>query len=260
MNNLKCPRCNSTDYYKKGLTRKDKQRWKCRKCGSRFTNKSGSAQKNILIIPDLHAPFIRDGYLEFCIDMYSKWDCNQVIFLGDLVDNHYSSYHETDPDGLSATEELNKAKKQINQFYKAFPYATVLIGNHDAIPNRKAFTSGVSKAWVKSISEVLDVPNWEFKQGHWEGKTYLCHGMKKKAKQRMMDDMTNVIQGHYHSESYIYYNVGADRKTFAMQLGCGIDNNNYAMAYARDFSRQHINLGILLNGETPVIEYMLLGR
>ncbi len=217
-----------------------------------------SDNSNILVIPDLHAPFIRDGYLEFCVAMKKKWNCKRVIFLGDLIDNHYSSYHETDPDGYSAIEELNKAIDQIQDFYKEFPYALVMIGNHDAIPDRKAFTSGVSSKWVKSIDEVLKVPNWEFKQGHREGNTYFCHGMKKKAKQRMMDDMTNVVQGHYHSESYIYYNVGADRKTFAMQLGCGIDNNKYAMAYARDFSRQHINLGILVGGTVPVLEYMEL--
>ena len=215
-----------------------------------------ATDSNILIIPDLHAPFVRIGYLDFCIEMKRKWDCDKIIFIGDLVDNHYSSFHETDPDGLSAKEELDQAINQIQAFYSAFPYATVLIGNHDSIPNRKAFTGGVSSRWVKSIKEMLQVPNWDFKVEHWEGNILFCHGMGRKAKGRMKQDMVSIVQGHYHSESYIIYQVGTDRKTFAMQLGCGMDNNTYASAYAKNFMRQHINVGILLGGKTPLIEYM----
>ena len=34
--------------------------------------KSIEKNKNVLIIADLHAPFIREGYLAFCIEMYKK--------------------------------------------------------------------------------------------------------------------------------------------------------------------------------------------
>ena len=217
-----------------------------------------STDSNILIIPDPHAPFIRDGYLDFCIEMKKKWECEKIIFLGDLIDNHYSSFHETDPDGYSATEELDKAIEQIQGFYSAFPHAVVTIGNHDAIPNRKAFSSGVSARWVKSVDEMLKVPNWEFKETHWEGNIMFCHGLGRKAHTRMKQDMVSVVQGHYHSESYIRYQVGRDRKTFAMQLGCGIDHRAYAAAYAKHFMRQHINVGVLLKGKVPLIEYMEL--
>jgi hypothetical protein len=32
-----------------------------------------------------------------------------LFFIGDIIDNHYSSYHESDPDGYSAGEELDRA-------------------------------------------------------------------------------------------------------------------------------------------------------
>ena len=57
---------------------------------------------NILIIGDIHAPFNLESYLSFCRIQQEKFKCGRVIFIGDLIDNHYSSYHETDPDGLSA--------------------------------------------------------------------------------------------------------------------------------------------------------------
>ncbi|GAH23006.1 unnamed protein product, partial [marine sediment metagenome] len=39
----------------------------------------------ILAIGDVHAPCTRKGYMQFCRDMYSEWDCDQIVFIGDLV-------------------------------------------------------------------------------------------------------------------------------------------------------------------------------
>ena len=69
--------------------------------------------RNILVIGDLHAPFTKFGYLEFCKSIYYKYKCTDVIFIGDLLDNHVASFHETDPDGMGGREELYKAKEQI---------------------------------------------------------------------------------------------------------------------------------------------------
>jgi hypothetical protein len=47
-------------------------------------------ERRILVIGDIHAPFVLDGYLEFCKETYARHNCNQVIFIGDILDNHYS--------------------------------------------------------------------------------------------------------------------------------------------------------------------------
>ena len=71
--------------------------------------------RNVLVIGDLHAPFIKgqcndgESYLEHCLEMYAKYNCNQVIQIGDCIDSHYSSFHETHPDGFGAGEELDRA-------------------------------------------------------------------------------------------------------------------------------------------------------
>lgn len=214
------------------------------------------SRNNVLIIPDLHAPFVREHYLNFCKFIYGKWNCKEVYFLGDLLDNHYASFHETDPDGYSANVELQKAITQLEGFHKAFPVAKVVLGNHDNIPNRKAFNAGISNKWIKGIDEILDFPGWEYSDVFWHNGIMICHGLGRQAHARMKEDMVSVIQGHYHSKSYITYQVGTDRKTFAMQLGCGIDNNTYAMAYGKWYPRQHINVGVLIEGDLPLIEYM----
>ena len=43
-------------------------------------------ESRILVIGDLHEPFCLDGYLQFCKDTYSKYNCNKVIFIGDVID------------------------------------------------------------------------------------------------------------------------------------------------------------------------------
>jgi len=45
-------------------------------------------ERRILVIGDIHAPFTLCGYLEFCKETYAKYNCNQVIFIGDIIDNH----------------------------------------------------------------------------------------------------------------------------------------------------------------------------
>lgn len=213
----------------------------------------------ILVVGDLHAPFTREGYLEFCQDIYRKYDCNEVIFIGDLIDNHFSSFHDTDPDGHGAAEELRLAKQQIQQWYKVFPKARVCIGNHDLIPVRKAFNAGLSKLWIKPISEVLDTTNWIYEEEFYINEVLYTHGTGRKANKRMHADLISVVQGHYHSESYVEYSVGKFKKMFAMQVGCGVDDKSYAMAYGRHFDKMHINCGVVLeNGTLPILEYMKL--
>ena len=57
-------------------------------------------ETRVLVIGDLHEPFCLDSYLKHCKDVYSKYNCNRVVFIGDVIDNHYSSYHETNADGM----------------------------------------------------------------------------------------------------------------------------------------------------------------
>jgi len=214
---------------------------------------------NILIIGDLHAPFTLPKYLEFCLEQQRKYQCGKVIFIGDIIDNHYSSYHESDPDGMSAGAELDKAINDIQAYYKAFPVATVIIGNHDRLVHRKAFTGGVSKRWVKEYNEVLKVPNWDFVENVDIFNVNINHGEGGTARTKMKKELQSQIQGHLHSDFYIEYIVGKNFRIFGMQVGCGVDHHSYAMAYGKNFKKPAIGCGVLLNkGTLPIIIPMIL--
>ncbi len=70
-------------------------------------------ESRVLCIGDLHEPFCLDGYLEFCQEQYANYNCNQVVFIGDVVDSHFSSFHETDADGMGGGDELDLAITKI---------------------------------------------------------------------------------------------------------------------------------------------------
>ena len=214
--------------------------------------KALKVKKNVLVIGDLHEPFCLDNYLSHCIETYNKYKCNEVVFIGDIIDNHASSYHETDPDGHSAGQELKMAIQRIKQWYQAFPKATVIIGNHDRLIMRKAYSSGLSKMWIKDYAEVLGTPGWNFTESIEIDDVLYIHGEGGTARARVRRDLQSIVQGHLHSQAYIDWCVGAKFKLFGMQVGCGIDHKSYAMAYGKEGPKPAIACGVVLQGEVPI--------
>ena len=84
-------------------------------------------ETRVLVIGDLHEPFCLDNYLQHCIESYAKYNCNKVVFIGDVIDNHYSSYHETDPNGMGAADELEYAIERLSKWHTALPKEEVTI-------------------------------------------------------------------------------------------------------------------------------------
>lgn len=219
---------------------------------------------NTLVIGDTHIPFEREGYLEHCIEVSRRYNCGNVIHIGDVIDSAYSSFHETNPDGLSAGDELEYAVEKIKDWYKSFPRVKVCLGNHDLIINRKAFSSGLSKRWIKGLNEVLEVPNWDFDLEHMLHGVLYTHGTgtsgNNAAYNKALQKRISVVQGHLHSEASVRWNVSEVDRIFAMQVGCGVDDKKYAFDYAKAFPRKFImSCGVVLNkGTLPIIEPMKL--
>ena len=206
----------------------------------------------VLCIGDLHEPFCVAGYLKHCKDIYNKYNCNKVVFIGDVIDNHYSSFHEADPDGMGAGDELDQAIDKLAKWYKAFPVADVCIGNHDRIIARKAFSGGVPKRWLKKINEVLEVPGWTFAERFEIDGIQYVHGESGKAIKKAKDDMMSTVQGHRHTEFGIEYGFGLNHAIFGCAVGCGIDVRSYAMAYGKNFKKPAIGCATILDGHPSV--------
>ena len=213
--------------------------------------------RNILVVGDLHCPFDLEGYLEFCLEQYETYNINHVIFIGDILDNHAFSYHEADPDGMSAGLELEKSIEKVSHWYSAFPDADVCIGNHDRIAARKSFTGGIPKAWIRSYNEVLNTPNWNWVESVVYDDVLYEHGEGGQAQTKAKNNLMSSVCGHTHTEAYCKWFVGKRYRIFAMQTGCGVDSSSYAAAYARNYKKQAIGCSVILNNGTLPINLLM---
>tara|TARA_R110000772_G_scaffold128454_3_gene236131 strand:+ start:704 stop:1426 length:723 start_codon:yes stop_codon:yes gene_type:complete len=208
---------------------------------------------NVLVIGDLHEPFCLDEYLDWCLEQYETYNCNEVVFIGDVIDNHYSSYHETSADGMGGADELDLAIKKIARWYDVFTKATVIIGNHDRLIMRKAQTSAIPSKWIKSYKEVLQVPEWNFVERYEKNGVQFIHGEGGTARTKSRADMMNTVQGHLHTQCYTEHYVGKKFRIYGTQVGCGINHESYAMAYAKYGKKPAIGCAVILNnGKTPI--------
>lgn len=234
---------------KLGVTRSSLWRWRRKQLRPKLRQR----RRNVLAIGDLHAPFCLPKYLDFCIAQRERFKCDQIVFMGDVIDSHYSSYHETDPDGLSGGDELTLAVQQLRGWVSAFPNSIVCTGNHDRIVCRKAFTGGIPKKWIKEYNEVLEAPGWKFVDEFVMDGVQYIHGEGGTARIKARNDKFSTVQGHLHTQSYVENLIGRDTRIFGMQVGCGIDRRAYAMAYAKTDPKPAIGCGAILdNGQLPI--------
>ena len=245
------PQLNRTDVFKNAFF--DNSNWENKAIES--FKKALKVKKNVLVIGDLHLPFTLDGYLEHCIKVYKKYNCDTVVFIGDILDLHFTSYHETSTEGYGATQEHDLSVEMLRKWYKAFPKAYVTIGNHDALIYRKAMSAGISKRWIQNYSQVLGTPGWEWVTDVVIDDVLYTHGTTNaytKAKQNLM----STVQGHLHSQAGIQFYVGAKSRIFGFQIGCGVDMKSYAMEYGRNFPKPVISCGVVIEGLHPYLEVM----
>lgn len=219
-----------------------------RKCYESWNNK----ESRVLVIGDTHCPFDLDTYLDFLVDTYNTFNCNSVVHIGDELDHHYSSYHETDANGMGGGTELDFAIKRLNRYYKQFPKVDVIIGNHTRIIMRKAQTGGIPREWIRDYNEVLKVPNWTFHtELEIDGVLY-AHGEGGTARIKCKKDLQSIVQGHLHTQLYSEYTVGRKNRVFGMQVGCGINHEEYAFGYAKAGLKPAIGCGIVIGGHTAL--------
>jgi hypothetical protein len=217
-----------------------------------------SEESRVLIIGDTHCPFDLDTYVDFLVDTYNKYNCNRVVHIGDELDNHYSSYHETDANGMGGGDELAYAIDRLQRYYKQFPDVDVIIGNHTRIIMRKAQTGGIPREWIRDYNEVLKVPNWNFHtELEIDGVLY-AHGEGGTARTKCKKDLQSMVQGHLHTQLYTEYVVGRNNRIFGMQVGCGINHEEYAFGYAKAGLKPAIGCGVVIGGKEAIAVPMIL--
>ena len=219
------------------------------------------------IIGDTHIPFELDGYMEFCKETFDQWGVNKVVHIGDLVDHHALSFHEQEPTLKNANGEEEDARIQLQPWYDMFPDLILILGNHDKIPARQLKKIGMdAEVWMRPLREVYSFPKgWEVEDEveidgvlYHHGDTSVgVNGFRNDAKARMV----STVSGHCHGNAGVSATASHHRLVWGMAVGCGVDNTNMAYVYGKHFKNKPIiSCGIVIEGETPVVEFMDLGE
>jgi len=218
-----------------------------------------------LVIPDLHAPCVRKYALEFCQDIYYQWDCNDVKFIGDVVDWSAISFHAHNPEAPGPSDEFKLAKAEIHKWYKAFPKASIMIGNHDARVIRLAESVDIPAKFIRSFKSTWETPKWKWVHHEIQDGVYYCHGHKKGGGKTPAWNIANkigmsVVSGHFHSRAGVNWSTNPLRRWFGMNVGALIDDEAYAFAYASEQTeRSVLGVGVVIDG-IPHFEPMPVGR
>ena len=228
--------------------------------------KMGRKEDNsrILFISDLHIPYHHPDSFDFLRYLKDKHKPTRVICLGDELDKHSLSYHDSDPDLYSAGHELEVSIAFIQELEEIFPKMDILESNHGSLVWRKAKTNGIPKHYIKSYNDVLGVgKDWRW---HFDltldlpdgTQCYVHHGKASDVLKLSQAMGMSAVQGHYHTDLGARYWANPNGLYFGMQCGCLIDRESYAFAYSNvNIKKQLIGTGLIIDS-LPVVEPMVL--
>lgn len=220
----------------------------------------------ILFISDMHIPYHHVDTIAFLKYLKAKYNPTRVICLGDELDKHALSYHDSDPDLPSAGDELRKSLPVIAELFELFPKMDIIESNHGSLVWRKAKTFGIPKHYIKSYNDVLGVDDgwkWSFDltvnlpNGQ---KCYVHHGKTSNVIQLSQQMGICAVQGHFHESFKIDYWGNPTGLYWGMQCGCLIDDDTMAFNYNNvNIKRPIIGTGLVIDS-MPVLEPMVLDK
>ena len=218
----------------------------------------------ILFISDMHIPYHHPNTLAFLQMLKDRYNPTRVICLGDELDKHGLSFHDSDPDLLSAGDELRAALPVIAQLHEMFPVMDLIDSNHGSLVWRKAKHHGIPRHYIKSYNEVLQVgEGWKWyndlvidlPDGQ---KVYVHHGKSSEAIKTSQAMSMSHICGHYHNSFGVKYWANPNGLYWAMNAGCLIDDKSLAFAYnTANLHRPLIGTCLVVDG-VPILEAMPL--
>jgi len=218
----------------------------------------------ILFISDMHIPYHHDNLLPFLEMLKKRYDPTRIICLGDELDKHAMSFHDSDPDLPSAGDELKRALPIIKSLKAMFPDMDLIDSNHGSMVYRKSKHHGIPRSYIRSYNEVLGVDEgWQWHNDLTitlpDGqKVYIHHGKSSDAVKTSQAMSMSHVCGHFHESFGTRYWANPNGLFWAMNSGCLIDDKALAFSYNNvNLKRPIIGTSLIIDGY-PVLESMPL--
>ena len=221
--------------------------------------------KKVLAIGDMHIPYHHKDSMAFLRALkkhYKGFDL--VVNIGDELDQHAISMHDSNPDLPSAGDELNIAKQYIQILYKTFPDMTLVDSNHSSLVYRRALKYGLPKAYLRDYNEFLDVgKGWKWVDDltitlNDGSRCFFTHGMSANVLSVAQKYGMHTVQGHYHSKASIQYFSNPDKLVWGAQTGCLTNQDSLAFSYAKNFKDRFIMSSLVIVDGQPRIHPMVI--
>lgn len=209
-------------------------------------------EDNVLVIWDIHEPVCLEGYYEFIRETQERFDCGTVIFIWDVADFNWISYHEKDPNLNWIKVELEMAIEALQKWYYTFPNAIVLEWNHDALPERKGKSCWLTREMLRTTPEILQFPEgWEYEKEVIINDVLYTHWTKWTALRKAISNRISLVQWHLHTEAFVIYQQWFRDSIFWMQVWCWIDNSKPEFDYNKSYANTPIiSCGVVLDSWT----------
>ena len=211
---------------------------------------------NVLVISDLHAPYILPWYLEHCREQQERWNCGTVVYIWDIVDFHSISYHEKIPEELNPAWEMAEARNQLQDWYYTFPNAKVLMWNHDLLIYRQARTAWLLREFIKDPNTIFQAPDtYEFVNELIIDDVLYTHWSTSDAWKKCILENMNMVSWHAHTKCWIMYHQNRHWQLWGMQVGVWIDYSKQAFEYAKSNSKYPVSACwvVLDNWKLPIV-------
>jgi hypothetical protein len=220
--------------------------------------------QSILVISDQHIPFAHPDLFIFLKAIKKKYKPDRVINLGDELDYHAISFHDSDPDLLSPSDELKKGIAGLKIMMELFPKMDLMESNHGSLVYRKGKAMGLPRHVFKSYQDIVGAPRgWRW-HSHLVVKMsngancYFCHSKGSDVLKVSQAMGMSVVQGHSHSQFEIRYWGNSLGLYWAMTSGCLIDDDSLAYSYNKlTLKRPVIGTSVIINGIPKLIPMIL---
>ena len=220
----------------------------------------------VLVIPDLHCPYHHPDAFKFLDLVNETYKPKKVVCLGDEIDGHSISFHDSDPDlPFSPSSELEKAIWHLKDLYLLFPKVQVVESNHGSLVYRKGKHCGLPRHVFKSYKEILQAPKgwkWSYDLIVKCGKddVYFHHGQAKNVLRNSLFKSMSYVQGHHHGTFDIQYWGNGKNIFWGMTSGCLVDNESLAFAYGKNNLAKPMLGCSIIRGGYPILIPMLLNN
>lgn len=219
----------------------------------------------VFVISDMHIPYHHQDMIAFFKAVKKKYNPDRIICIGDELDNHGMSYHESNVNLYSAGHELERARKVIKEVEDLFPDVDLVDSNHGSLYYRKAKSNGIPREALVSYNDLLGVGDgwrWQFdltiEMSNGES-CYFHHGKISDVLTLSQRSGMCAVQGHYHSKFKIDHWSNTNGLYWGMAVGCMIDDNALAFSYNKNTTdRPIIGCGIIIDGQAKLLPMIKL--